>query len=593
MKTKVLIVDDNSDNLYLLKSLMGHQGWDVHEAANGKAALEIARNQTPDLIVSDILMPVMDGYTLCQQCKSDEKLKNILFVFYTATYTEPKDEKFALALGADRFIIKSEEPATLIKILIDLLEEKKTEDSLAAKPLGDEMEFFRRYNEILFGKLEKKILDLETANQELRALEEKYRLNIENITDVIFMVDTGFNILTMSPSVEKILGYKAEDFINRPLSDLSSILPPQSLEQAINHLIRIFKGEKLPPSIYEFIAKDGTITVGEVSGSSFMREGKAAGIVCVARDITKRKKAEEDLRESEERFRILTESSPTAILLYQNDKWIYANPAATEITGYTSQELLSMNFWNIVHPDDKQMVMERGKNRQQAVPVTSRYEFQIISKDGKVKWVDLSGATIVYNGRSAGIISVLEITERKKMEEALRQAEENFRRSLDDSPLGARIVSEKGETIYANKAFLDIYGYISIEELKATPSKERYTPKSYAQYLARREKRQQGRPGPAEYEVSILRKDGEIRHLRVFRKEIVWNGNPQFQVLYNDITERKLAEEYRESMQERLKRAEKMEVLGRMAGKVAHDLNNVLGAMTGYSELLLMELPEG
>ncbi len=79
-------------------------------------------------------MPVMDGYTLCQHCKADEKLKNIPFVFYTATYTEPKDEKFARALGADRFIYQAEEPLTLIQILINLLEEKKKENFVAAKP---------------------------------------------------------------------------------------------------------------------------------------------------------------------------------------------------------------------------------------------------------------------------------------------------------------------------------------------------------------------------------------------------------------------------------------------------------------------------
>ncbi|PKN96212.1 MAG: hypothetical protein CVU43_21875, partial [Chloroflexi bacterium HGW-Chloroflexi-5] len=170
------------------------------------------------------------------------------------------------------------------------------------------MEFFQRYNEILFHKLEKKILDLEKANQEFKELEEKYRLNFENITDVIFSFDTNFKILSMSPSVEKILGYKAQDFIGRPLSEIGSIMSPQSLEQAINHLSLILKGTILPPSIYEFIGKDGTLVIGEVSGSLFMRNEQVAGVVCVGRNITRRKKAEDALRESEERFRILTES---------------------------------------------------------------------------------------------------------------------------------------------------------------------------------------------------------------------------------------------------------------------------------------------
>src|SRR5690606_36339658 len=148
-------------------------------------------------------------------------------------------------------------------------------------------------------------------------------------------------------------------------------------------------------------------------------------------------------------------------------------------------------------------------------------------KDGSVYW---NGIELV-------------ITERKRMEETLKKSEENFRRTSEDSPLRVRIVSETGETLVANRAFLDILGYQNIEELKATPAKERYTPESYAKYTERREKRKQGKFVPSEYEVSIVRKDGGIRHLRVFRKEILWSGNPQFQVLYDDITELKKVEE--------------------------------------------------
>lgn len=124
MKTRILVVDDNTDIQDMLKSMMEHQGWEVCQAANGKEALEIAQNQTPDLIVSDILMPVMDGYALCRLCKADPKLKDIPFVFYTATYTDPHEKDFALDLGADSFVDKPQKPSTLIKILKDLLEKR-------------------------------------------------------------------------------------------------------------------------------------------------------------------------------------------------------------------------------------------------------------------------------------------------------------------------------------------------------------------------------------------------------------------------------------------------------------------------------------
>ncbi|MBN1364375.1 MAG: EAL domain-containing protein [Syntrophaceae bacterium] len=126
---------------------------------------------------------------------------------------------------------------------------------------------------------------------------------------------------------------------------------------------------------------------------------------------------------------------------------------------------------------------------------------------------------------------------------AVRKSEENFRRSLDDSPLGVRISTIDGETLYANRAVLDIYGFDNVEELQKTSVKDRYTSETYAEFLIRKEKRLKGEPVPSEYEISIRRKNGEIRKVHVFRKEIFWNGQKQSQVLYQDITERKQMEE--------------------------------------------------
>jgi len=144
---------------------------------------------------------------------------------------------------------------------------------------------------------------------------------------------------------------------------------------------------------------------------------------------------------------------------------------------------------------------------------------------------DPSTTLIEENALLKQRIQELELSDsERRQEEALRESEENFRRSLDESPLGVRIVTIEGETIYANRAILDIYGYDSVEELRTTPLTERYTPGSYAEFQIRKEKRQRGEYDPFEYEVSIVRKNGEVRHLQVFRKEILWDGEKQFQV---------------------------------------------------------------
>jgi PAS domain S-box-containing protein/putative nucleotidyltransferase with HDIG domain len=126
--------------------------------------------------------------------------------------------------------------------------------------------------------------------------------------------------------------------------------------------------------------------------------------------------------------------------------------------------------------------------------------------------------------------------------EQIRVSEENFRRSVDSSPLGIRVVSADGRTIYANPALLDIYRYGSIDELNALNTRERYTPVSYAAHRERSQKRRHGDSVSPQYEIDIVRKDGEIRHLLVNRREVLWNGDKQFQALYQDITERVQAE---------------------------------------------------
>jgi PAS domain S-box-containing protein len=170
-------------------------------------------------------------------------------------------------------------------------------------------------------------------------------------------------------------------------------------------------------------------------------------------------------------------------------------------------------------------------------------EAKILRSEGVKIDTEFNNKCVSITGRLYMHTTARNVTERKKAEEVLRLEKENFRHSLDDSPLGVRIATLEGNTIYANKTLLNYYGYDSLDELQKTSLKDRYTPESYTRAQERKRQRESGDLSATRYEVSIVRKNGEIRHLQVFRKEVLWDGIRQFQILYDDITERKRAEE--------------------------------------------------
>lgn len=178
---KILIVDDRSVDRHLMRKMLESSGYKVQEAADGRQALETARLHKPDLIISDALMPVMDGFQFCRKVKGDKDLNHIPFIFYTATYTEEKDQELALKMGADKFIRKPVEPDEFIKIVQGVIGDiEKGEVNPGKAALGHEKEVFKLYNERLVKKLEQKMLAVEKEITEReRAEEERKKLETQ------------------------------------------------------------------------------------------------------------------------------------------------------------------------------------------------------------------------------------------------------------------------------------------------------------------------------------------------------------------------------------------------------------------------------
>ena len=183
---KILIVDDNADDRVLLERALTNEGYSVSSATNGVLALESALDSSPDLIISDIMMPEMDGFELCRRVKTDDRLRQVAFIFYTATYVEEKDEQLALSLGASRFLIKPLELPEFLGAVKAVIDEYRAQQlPVPEQPLAQPEELDRMHVEALTRKLEQKVSQLETEREALHRSEENYRRLNETLEERI------------------------------------------------------------------------------------------------------------------------------------------------------------------------------------------------------------------------------------------------------------------------------------------------------------------------------------------------------------------------------------------------------------------------
>ncbi|MDM8549474.1 response regulator [Desulfobacterales bacterium HSG2] len=185
---KILIVDDKTNNALLLEILLKEEGWQTVRASDGEEALEKLRDGNFDLIISDILMPVMDGFALCKIVNEDDRLKDIPFIFLTETFKSREDESLALKVGADAFRIRPMDPTLLIDIIkhdIMMIRIRRSLKSKKKVRSENEKDIYRLYNARLVKKLEHKVSELENLNRENRILlSEIFSLTKDNIASV-------------------------------------------------------------------------------------------------------------------------------------------------------------------------------------------------------------------------------------------------------------------------------------------------------------------------------------------------------------------------------------------------------------------------
>jgi PAS domain S-box-containing protein len=253
------------------------------------------------------------------------------------------------------------------------------------------------------------------------------------------------------------------------------------------------------------------------------------------------RQAKKKIISSEEKFRALAESSAFAIMMHQGDKWIYANSAAQEISGYTAEELYRMNFWEFVYPDHQERVKQGGYKHQQGKILPRAYEFKIIAKNGVEKLVILNGNAIKYEDKPTALISVTDITESKRANDALRESEENYRNIFENAN-EAIFVAQDGKVVFHNPMAAKLTGFLR-EEVFAKPFIEVIHPDDREMVIDRHARRMKGEDVPHLYPFRILNRDGNIRWVEVNAVLINWKGKPATLNFLSNITDRKQAEE--------------------------------------------------
>ncbi len=315
---KILAVDDDKAARSVLVRMLKSGGYIVESAVNGKDALEKVSLSPPDLIITDILMPEMDGYALCRALKGDPKFKEIPVVVYSGTYINPADEDLALDMGAVRFLVKPLDVKTILKEIGEIMGEVKGGSGAASEvSTANNEELDKRYSRALARKLEEKVRELEEERNLLIESENRYRIVTDNISDVIWLIDESEHFIYVSPSMINLTGYTAEEIMQQKLEDTIAGGSLFRMAQARERRKEGYEGAIRME--LEQLKKDGSsIWVETITRVLRDADGEKIGILGVSRDISERIKA--DLKLLEAHDKLIATLSAIPDMLFEVDQ---------------------------------------------------------------------------------------------------------------------------------------------------------------------------------------------------------------------------------------------------------------------------------
>ena len=378
----VLQIDDEQDFLDLTRAFLEKKG-DIRleGVTTAERALERLKETRYDAIVSDYRMAGMDGISLLKHLR--ERGDRIPFIILTGKGREQVAIE-ALNNGADFYLQKGTDPRVHFTELRNLIDQAVT----------------RRH-----------------AVEDLRRSEERYRNLAEASPDLIYIIDRDDNVVYLNTRALELLGRRIEEVVGRPRSLL---FPPAMDERLKKNLAKVFS-DAHPIRVENRISIGERDTWQDTTLIPLRSDGgMVTWVMGISRDITERKRVEDALRESEEKYRNLVERAHDGIIVIQDGVMKFCNRRTAEMWGGNCQEIVGRPYQEFVDPAELPRLRENYERRMAGKEVPGRYDTRLMKRDGTSFPVDLNGGDILYDGRLADLIVFRDITERQMAEEALR-----------------------------------------------------------------------------------------------------------------------------------------------------------------------------
>ncbi len=395
------------------------------------------------------------------------------------------------------------------------------------------------------------VTQLKQAEEKLKNSEQKFRLLTENANDIIFKFSylPEVKYTYISPSVEKILGYKQEDFYNDPLFG-TKIAINDTDTALLSTTKRITKGERknvIPDVlVLKYRHKNGNVVWLETRYSQIRSaEGELLELDGISRDITEIKEAQLNLEKTQLSFSNLLSNLPGMAYRCLNDEnWTmeFISDGCEEITGYQPIDIINnkkFSYASIIHPDDRHLGIPEI-NKALKGKTTFEIEYRIIDKDKRIKWVWEKGQGVYNNNKLLYIEGfITDITQRKLFEDQINQKWLNYKNVIDHSPQGIVIYNPEGKILFANHNALEIAGYSTFEEFSKKNIFKVLLPE-YVPISSDRVKRAAQGEDLDFINVKIYTQSGKVTDIEVKSVPVIFDGVPVIQTIVNDISEKVL-----------------------------------------------------